>query len=484
MKKFNLKSILVLALAVLTFSCSKEEIIFDPQPAVSMGEVIPVSVSEVSITLTPNEATTKFLYAIGDIADLESFKNGELEGIQEATEEETVSFSGLSHDKEYTIFAIAYDTNGAIGSIATKNFSTNKTLPSINLVFASDESVGMEISTSIYISKVEYFVGKAGLENAFDGSQTINMIEDIPCQYIDIIELEAETEYALYTRTTDRYGEVSDIISTPFTTAATADCPKVSIEVSESDAFGHKIKFVANDKVSKYIVLGGEYDNGGLYDDFIYSDGWAGNVFSMMLSWWGLAEDGTFNPGVEMYYQSEEVFHTTYLLAATQEMEFYVLSYDLDGNPFAVQKLFYSTPTAESKGTPVVTAEIGEMEATGTYTATANFELYPSDNTLGVFYSCYNKNNYDNYYGLMSEEEQMENMLNMMHTQMISGYMYDSEVPWTYTNGNTSIIDYKELSLRAGYEYYLVTIPIGYGGLLDYGKLGLMPFTCPTYVEE
>lgn len=460
MKFFNF---LTLSLGLLLFSCQEEQSVFDKQPSVAISEISSVSSTEVNIKFSPNDLTSKYSYALGHATDLDSFLGGKLETIKEGRGEQVINFKNLNQASEYTIFVLAFDKIGRSSAVSTKVFTPDGRIPSVNLVFVGSTQAGLDITTNPYVYRVVYGIDKAGLKDNFETTMKTDTITDIYYKYVSALELTEGTKYSFYVKSFDRYNNESEISEMSFTTATKEEASSVKFDIIESDPFQLKYKVTPSNNTSKFLILGGEK---GIHDYILESKGWAGNAFSMMLSWWDL-ESGSdpLETEVEMHYGEKELIYQTHLLEPKQEMDYYILSYDLNENPYAVEKIQFSTELAISTGTP--DAEIEEIEITKDG---CKFKITPNEHTLGVLYSTFSKTNYDtNWAG----EDKLENLRNYMHQQMISALANKSEVPWTY---GSAPFDYLEIAIQPGTDYYVVAIPIGKSGVTSYGSTKLLPF--------
>ncbi len=478
MKNVKLIYALALGLASTLTSCSEEVFVYNVQPSVTIADISSVSSQEVTVTFTPGESVSKYLYAIGTAADKNKFLDGELDNIEEAKGEQVITFTGLRSDTEYTIFTLAYGKDGKIGALASQTFSPNAELPVIKVNFSGVTSAGLEISTTPYIYKVVYAIAEAGQdESVFDNAAVKkDTIVDKQYKYIAADNLEEGKDYAIYAKCFNRFNKESELFVEEFSTSLSSEAPSVEFELINSDPFNFTYSLTPNENTSKYLVLGGEKSK---YDNILHAEGWGGDIWGMMLSWWDMESssgESQMATDIEMYYekQSNKVYET-YLLQAKEDIEFFILTYDLAGNPFAVETVTMTTPEGVSTGTPSV--EIEEVELLSNK---CTFKITPNEHSIGVLYSTFLKKSLDGWYD-PTDELTVADLKMMMHDQMIGAYQNGTEKPWTHGN---EPFEYVESGAKPGTTYYVAALAVGKAGIESAGDVVLFEYTVPDAPEE
>ncbi len=478
MKNVKLSYALALGLASTLTSCSEEVFVYNAQPSVKIADISSVSSQEVTITFTPGESVSKYLYAIGTAADMNKFLNGELANTEEAVGEQVVTFSGLRSDTEYTIFTVAYGKDGKLGAVASQTFSPNAELPVINVNFSGITTAGLEIQTTAYIYKVVYAIAEAGQDaSVFDNTAIKkDTIVDTQYKYIDATGLEEGKDYAIYAKCFNRFNKESDLFVEEFSTSLASEAPSVEFELISSDPFNFEYSLTPNANTSKFLVLGGEKSK---YDNILHAEGWGGDIWGMMLSWWDMESssgESQMATDIEMYYGKESsLVYETYLLKPQEDIEFFVLTYDKAGNPFAVETVRMSTPALEVTGSPSVKVEEVELLHNK-----CTFKITPNEHTVGVMYSTFLKTSLDGWYD-PTDAETVADLKMMMHDQMIGAYQNNTEKPWAY---GSEPFDYVESGAKAGTTYYVAALPVGQAGVESLGDVVLFEYTVPDAPAE
>ncbi len=488
MQKSLTKLFLTASVSLLALTgCTKEVVEFNHQPVVQISDLGPVGLDGAEAKFTPNQYAASFDYAIAISSEstVEDFLAGRLNSVQDMKGEQTILFGGIQANSQYTVYAVGYSADGTVGAVTTQEFSTSYGNPTITLEYVTHNSVAVNITSSIYASKLEYLIDVAGLENPFEGKE-VTSVANPKRVYFENADLQENTEYTLYYRVTNRFNEVSEIYAKKFKTSTLAEAAIVDFEVSELNPFQHTINFTMNENTSKFIIFIEELNESGVgahHESLYSSTSYNGNALQAILAWYSISEMSDFNPGVFMFTE-QNATHTyrTTLLNAKQDMELFIVTFDQNGDVYGVVRNLYTnnSPTVAT-ATPVATiADIDPngFDIVGEYQATYNFEITPDANSLGVFYSVFTQDNFEYYQG---EADGMEQLRNIMHNQMIGAYQGNTELPWTYTNGNTAPVTYTETALRPGRSYYVLALPMSLNGAPAYGEIAYKLLSVPAY---
>ncbi len=166
------------------------------------------------------------------------------------------------------------------------------------------------------------------------------------------IDLDADSEYAIYTIAVDRYGVEASTDKTVIKTPAPeiVGDPKVTAEVIDRQLKSFKIKFTPNDDVTAYYCVAGE--KGTMQSQYeMFGPMFGFSNFNQMIMSWGIRNEGV---------QEKEWKD----FAPNSEYEVYVVSLDINGNPAPYQVFEVSTLALGGDGEATVTITLGDYKLT------------------------------------------------------------------------------------------------------------------------
>ncbi|MFR9548316.1 MAG: hypothetical protein SNG57_05370 [Rikenellaceae bacterium] len=447
MKLLQKLSFATMALAMLFASCSTDGGVITKQATVAISDATMVSSTSVSAVFTPDANCTWYEYAIGTSDDRASFLAGELEGILSATEGQEVVFENLDGDTTYTIYARGYDSSETAGSLASITVRCYSAECELETLFVGTTSVGFAFTPSSSVYRVDYAFDTPGQADEFDSGDLNNIksLTEESYKAINIFDLEEDTEYSLYYKYYDRLGNISDTVEVSVTTSNTATSPGISLELGDINIICGYYTFVPNANCSKYSFLVGADDQ---YSEIYDSTGWGGDIYSMIISWADFEEDDW---GVYSKTEDHEFMLYSLDLYSSTDMEFLVVTYDADGNPFSLESFEFSTPVYEATGE----ALIDKIEEIYVDSYSASFTITPNENVFATFYAVFTQYAWDNYY---SYDDCLEDLQYLFLDDYTDGeaVLNIGNEPFTYEEDST---------LTPNTTYYVVAIPLDGTGI-------------------
>ncbi|MDU1891518.1 MAG: hypothetical protein E6767_12590 [Dysgonomonas sp.] len=389
---YSYMSVLVIAFGMFFTSCDgddKEPLL---SPSVTLEKIITTSSDKFTVVFQPNEVTTRYVYAIGDEANRDAFIAGTYSGIKEVEgrAENTVIFQGLEENSVYTVFARAYDADGTAGPIASVKVKTRKPLNDFETErqYLTSNAVAFTIKSSTEYYKYVFGLGKDGdiidfEEGTLEGMLTKEEISQYTASYFN---LEANTEYVFFVKAYDRLSdEPTETKEIKIKTAGRNEAPEVSFNIDYIDIYNGDYSFTPNDKcgkISVFVAREGEHED--LINNEIY---WKGDILTMA-NRWTEANNGLVTIG---YGGTLKMSHLTPKLLLGEldpfnhPMEAYVLIYDKDNKPFAIQRFKFKTPAYnDNAGVADVELTISNITSEGAF-----YEFYPNEHALGLVYQTF-----------------------------------------------------------------------------------------------
>lgn len=438
-------------------------------PSVTMERIMTTDSNELTIVFTPSESTAGFKYAIGDETDRQAFIQGQLSGIKECegNGKQTIVFQGLSENEVYTVFACAYNQEGATGPIASIKAKTRNTIEEFPVTkqYVTDHSAAFTLKATSDYFRFAFALGKPGDKKIFEagvieGYETKENISEYTANYFD---LDANTKYVFYARGFDRLsGIASETQEYAFTTDASGNIPAADLKINYMDMYSGDYTLTPNAYCGKCIVFFSLKDE---YKDMIEEElNWRGDMVTMMERWTEL------NTG--MTYKSVgdplNVTYTTPTLLTTEisnpfgyPLEAYALLYKKDGEVYGIQKFSFSTPPYQEKmGMPKVELKISNITETGAF-----YEFTPNEYTMGVLMQTFDAEWYEK---LLQSSDYYDNYIRDF--LYMNGY-------WNYCH-NVSSFTLPERSAEPGKRCYVFYLPMNYNGPGDgWGEVGQMMYT-------
>lgn len=444
--------------------------------------------NELGITITPNSATARVTYAIGSVSDRDEFLEGTLTSrTHNGSEAFTDTFTDLTPYKSYIIYAVAYDSGGNQGPLATIMLNT---VPeeglNISELFVSEQSAAFNIACGGFYNSFYFAVGKSSDKEAFlDGKLAgITRKKDVSFYTPTFFELDAQTDYVFFLSVMDKQGK-DHFYEVPFKTLSPSECPSVTISNDpDSDVYYDGVNITCNSLVGKINVLTYNTVGGKLPGTFEapnrqirWSEEFAnqsGNImaavdgFSKDKGKWyntsySLALESLTTSGKITYWRSGLYTNVTYVM--------YVVVYDKSLNPTSVIRHNYYSPVYDNT-LPVtvvtnstVTPSAGKVDFTATVDSNTKFVVY----------------------GIMDKKTVDDNSTTSIQLSIYTfgKIVYIKESGQTFSQTLTTAI--RNAALKSGEDYYLIFQPTnanGYGYFVNgtgqingFGTLVKLPFT-------
>ncbi len=183
-------------------SCSDQGYEVLTQASVAIENVESPTSTTITATFYPSTSCAHYRYAIGSPSNRDAFLSGIIEDIQTGKGEIEVTFDGLTIDTDYTIYAIAYDSNGDAGAISSYDITSYDAEAAVNVIYVGANSAAIELTANSVVYRVDYAFGEAGLAEDFAAGNITSMSTLIETTYkcLNYYDLEENSEYVLYTR--------------------------------------------------------------------------------------------------------------------------------------------------------------------------------------------------------------------------------------------------------------------------------------------
>lgn len=200
------------------------------------------------------------------------------------------------------------------------------------------------------------------------------------------IDLDADSEYAIYTIAVDKFGVEASVDKTVIKTPAPeiVGDPKVTAEIIDRQLKSFTIKFTPNEDVTSYYCVAGEKGTmQGQYEMFGPMMGFS-NFNQMIMSW------GIENEGVQEKEWKD--------FAPNTEYEVFVVSLDVNGNPAPYQVFEVSTLALGGSGEANVKITLGDYKLTdwnGEMKPSQFITFTPNDQSSCYRYGVYKAEIYD-----------------------------------------------------------------------------------------
>lgn len=430
-----------------------DEIRITPGAATLSLERLKVGTDSFEVQVIPTNETLRWEYAIGNESDRAAFMQGTLEGIRSEQGNEIcrLTFSTLESNRDYTLFARAYDRIDCPGSVASLRVKTFREGFSVEAQYLTSQSAGFVVLSDPDWNSFRYAIGRADDRQRFiDGLLDDETVVETMTWVINCFGLEPQSDYVFYVQPYDRLGMPGELHEIPLTTFAPDQCPGVEASITRIDVYSGTYRVVPNERCSSFnAVVFPSYTAGE-----IVPPGYAGSIMDFMVNYVG---DGTLG------YSGRKTIEFDYItsdLKPDLELDFYVLVFDEDSEPWGVYKFPASTPGFDLKaGEASCRIAISDLTAKGaTCTYTAN------EQTLGVFFEILEADWWD---GFIQTDDYYEGwLLQYFH---YSGY-------WKHL-GSGGNFTYTEPRAKANTRYYAAAVPINANGIQGSGPVVLEEFT-------
>lgn len=399
-------ALLIIFFQVSLSGCNEEEVYreADETPSLTIERADNVEYDRITVRFIPNEYTGLVSYALGTEDDRASFENGTFVGIrtQQGNDSFEFTFSYLKPNTTYVAYARAYDAKGKTSGFSSMKLKTYTDAIRISPNFIGVYSAAFDVSVSGDYYKYSYAFGKSSDKEAFaNGTLTgIGSVLEKPNRTFNSFNLQPSTKYSFFFVAYDRGDNPTKVYEIPFETASTATGPAVSsFSVSAPSMLYRSFSINVNEPCSRAVVSireKGGFDN---YLTEMYNS-WDGDVKKMMISWEslgaGVLVDAIFN--TKTYSFTEQ---TTALFLDVnpynRPYEVYILLYDKEGEPFAVEYRTFNSPSFDSSAA----AAVVKIDKIVVEPQKATYYISWDKNTLAVALQTYEAD----YYLTLTEEE-------------------------------------------------------------------------------
>lgn len=427
-------ALLIVFLQASLFSCNEEEVYHEVNetPSLTIERADNQEPDRITVRFIPNEFTESFCYALGTEADRESFENGTFVGIrtQQGNETFEFTFSYLKPNTTYVAYARAYDVKGKPSSFSSMKLNTYTDAIRVTPDFIGVNSAAFSVSVSSDYYKYSYAFGKSSDKEAFVNG-TFSGIENVSERSmftLNKFDLQPSTKYTFYLIAYDRGDNPSKLYEIPFETSSTTLAPAVtSFSVSTLNMLYRSFTISVSDQCSKGIVLIREVGDLDYTLNQIHN-AWNGNIKNMMASW---ALLGAGNLIDQIFTTKSLAFdqQTTTLFFAENPydrlFEVFILLYDKEGEPFAVERRSFKSPSFDSSAA----ASVVKIDRIVVEPQQATYHISWDRNTVAVALQSFEAE----HYLTLSEEQIRSHLVEQVFEATDSGMTYsEATVITTY----------------------------------------------------
>lgn len=465
MKNYT-KIILTFVLCAAFAGCTPVEEQELPVTATVNIEKISGEQNNIGIRFTPAEDAASFSYAISIHEDISGFESGAMDGTTTVDGNQSVDviFEDLESNVVYTVYARAFDESGRPGGTAVYRAMTGDAFYKVSLQYATDHCAGVVFDFTGNYYGTEYYLGKPEDKDAFlAGTLEVSAIGDEAVKSIvkNWYDLEPSTEYVVYAKGYNLAG-LSEYRELHFTTTAENECPKVELEVVNSDVYKNEFRLTGNQYVGKIAaVVGNLGDYGG-----VISVTYGGDAVNMLeiwseIEWMGAKSSVT---------GTLDISKTTPELTLGREFEIWVLVYDKDMNPAGIQLFETKAPefNPEAKGGSV-SIEITNITSTG-----ATYVFDPEEDCFAFLYDTVEADWYDDLKENSSE----------WHVYYLHEIFFKNALYFCYTRDmEGEYCTFTEDKGQASFRYYAAACPMNVNGPREGGWLPVVLKDYTTLAE-
>lgn len=388
-------SVLTLLLAVTSLTGCKEDVTYTEfltTPSLKLEHAGDKEPDRFTVTITPNEYTKSYWYAIGTEADRESFENGTYVGLRKerGNGELSYTFTYLKPNSAYTVFALPFDGNDQPGTLSMITVKTDTDAFAVEMARVMAKSATITFSSTGDYHSYLYAVGKPEDKEAFENGTLSGIVrrEEYTSYSATVFNLEPDTEYVFYGMGYDRLDQPTKVFEYPFRTLSADNYPVVTNQqVAISDLLFSNYQIEVNEHCSRVGLM---IDRQGVRDELIHTF-WGGRVLDQMDRW---AQVGNLRivgkgPVVNLEMQTTDLFLDKNPF--DQYYDVYAVLYDKNNEPFSVEYFQYKTPSYDATAQPaVVETTVKDITVAG-----ATYEFAPSENTMGFVFETFAADWYD-----------------------------------------------------------------------------------------
>lgn len=448
MKTLKLIGITIIQISVILFlfSCNKID-----SPDIDLGAGISIvsleqDTTSFKVEFIPDSTATSYEYAIGTEGDYEAFVNGTFTDcvMVEGNEKTVVEFSDLDSQKEYTVFARAFNGKMA-GGIAVLKVRTDDNDFSAEVVFVHQNSLSIRVNMTSNYSYFRYYLGTSQDRDAFlEGKigELVNGVYDYTC--VNFFDLASENkEYIFYVIGYDRMDMPTKLYEIPVTLKE--DVASAEFKIEHLDLYRGTYRIVPNDKCSKITCVFGAKDE---YDGISGNPtGFKNDLVRWIISWEGIPDvvNSFSAKGEDLVFSFDDASFSR------GEMEAYFLMYDENFEPAGVKRIIFSKPEVDPDApeakVDIKVLDITEKGATYIYT--------PDENTLGFMYDTVEADWFDDF------SQTSEYHSTYLHERMFQAGKY-----WAYSGDLDDNMqrEFKEETGESNTRYYAAACPMNING--------------------
>lgn len=466
MKNYT-KIILTFVLCAAFAGCTPAEEQELPVTATVNIEKISGEQNTLGIRFTPAEDAASFCYAISISEDIPGFEAGTMEDITTVggNEPVEVTFENLESNVVYTVYARAFDESGRPGGTAVYRAMTGDAFYKVSLQYASDHCAGIMFEFTGNYFGSEYYLGKPEDKEAFlAGTLDVSSIGDEALKSIakNWYDLEPSTEYVVYAKGYNLAG-LSEYRELHFTTTAENECPKVELEVVNSDVYKNEFRLKGNEYTGKIAAIVG---NIGDYGSGVIETSNGGDVVGWLDSWSSINWMGA-KYSLTGTLDLEKV---TPELTLERQFEIWVLVYDKDMNPAGVQKFEPVAPgfNPDAKGGSV------SIEITNITSKGATYVFDPEEDCFAFLYDTVEADWYDDIKENSSE----------WHEYYLHEIFFKNALYFCYTRDmEGEYCTFIEEKGQSSFRYYAAACPMNVNGPREGGWLPVVLKDYTTLAE-
>lgn len=450
---------LVIAIGLTALGCSTEKTI-TTRPSVDIKLVGDPGANDITITFTPSENTSRYMFAIGTENDKMEFLDNLLPGTVQVNGNKTTTypFDNLESKTNYTIFAVAYDESGNAGPVSMPTYGTYTSTFKVNTYYLTDNSAAFKIEcTNDYIN-YHFYLGKASDREEFENNNIDGIQSKVETyKWIEnYFTLEPDTEYVFFAKGTDRAGNDTRTFEIPIKTEpiGSSEIPNATFEITDNNFFKQYYTVTPNDKCKMVTLF--QCTDWLIDDTFNNPNAAAGDIMGILDEWSRLLSPLDY---MKCYVATDEVLNAETVnsdLLNDQKFNIYVILYDDDYKPYALKKFSNRTPSLDNK------LQVDNLGGTitlsnPTYT-TVDVEMSLNKNTFAGFFEIVDGQWLDNLMAAPEFDEystvQEIFYLNRLTTASFLYSKDNQSASGTYTDEN----------MEPGKKYYMVLCPMNENG--------------------
>lgn len=466
---YTLPTWLIVLLLPFLAGCNEEMVYHDvatDMPSLTIERADNQEHDRITVRFIPNEPTASFCYALGKEADRAEFENGSFPGIriQQGNAPLEFTFANLQPSTTYVAYARAYDASDKPSSLSSMKMKTYTDEISITPDFVGVRSAAFRVNLSDDYYKYVYAFGKPTDKEAFINGTLDGMTEIVERKSFSFnnFNLQPTTRYSFFLLAYNRIENPTKVFEVPFETLSAELSPTVlSFSENSPNMLYRTVTINVSDQCSKAAVMISET---GTYDPYLqgYSS-WNGRLKEMMTSWASNKVgfiNAIFNTSsFSLTEQTKQLFLTD-PNPFDKPYEAFILLYDKDGDPLAVERYPFQSPPFDSSA-PKAQVRIDKIEVEP---ESATYHISWDENTIAFMWKSFEMD----YLNSLTEEQVYE----MLSKQVYEAKNSDIRIHEATLSTNFPAFDY------TGKTICLIVAGINKNGLIN----GLTPYVKSSYV--